>query len=296
MGNFNMLPKEIMLEIFSRVPAESVLECKSVSKSWRNLLQHPSFPQMHLNHLNDFDAAHDSGNLSLIFYTKWLDKEPFYYTEYDENLNRFTRTTRINVRPPFEYYDILHSCNGLVCFSAYLGNCHNMQPAYICNPITREYTVIPKFEGKEFLAGFGYSPSTNEYKVVRISRDMGDPNFGIVQRNESNLQVIWSNEFSNCYGRPISFTKSGGLLCYDLRDNNVYRYAPKASSSRVLVNFDKKFTVGVPHKNTVVSLKSLEEENTELLNSGERARYSWGPNEQEAATISQRNRRKKKIS
>ncbi|XP_026423308.1 F-box protein At3g07870-like [Papaver somniferum] len=182
MGNFNMLPKEIMLEIFSRAPAESVIECKSVSKSWRNLLQRPSFPQMHLNHLNDPDAAHDSGNLSLIFYTKWLlGKEPFYYTEYDENLNRFTRTTRINVTPPFEYYDILNSCNGLVCFSAYLGNCHNMQPAYICNPITREYTVIPKFEGKDFLAGFGYSPSTNEYKVVRISRDKGDPNYGIVQ-------------------------------------------------------------------------------------------------------------------
>lgn len=118
----------------------------------------------------------------------------------------------------------------------------------------------------------------------------------VLKRNESNLHEIWRNEFSNCYGRPISFTKSGGVLSYDLRDKNVYRYAPKASSSRMLVNSDKKFTVGVPHKNTLVSLKPLEEENTKLLNSGERARYSWGPREQEAATISQRNRRKKKIS
>ncbi|RZC56045.1 hypothetical protein C5167_014901 [Papaver somniferum] len=56
MGNFNMLPLEIMLEILSRLPTEVVLECKLVSKSWKNCTQHPSLSQMHLNHLNALDS------------------------------------------------------------------------------------------------------------------------------------------------------------------------------------------------------------------------------------------------
>ncbi|XP_026398446.1 F-box protein At3g07870-like [Papaver somniferum] len=132
MGNFNMLPEEIMLEILSRVPAESILECKSVSKPWRNLVQHLSFSQMHVNHhLSGFDSA--------------------------------------------------GSVNGLVCFSTYLDGFYK-QSAYICNPITREYIVLPNFERKQLLYGFGCTPSTKEYKVVRIPYSRRDLNYGITQR------------------------------------------------------------------------------------------------------------------
>ncbi|XP_026458660.1 F-box protein At3g07870-like [Papaver somniferum] len=62
------------------------------------------------------------------------------------------------------------SCNGLVCH--YLNN--QVTKGYcggICNPVTGEYLVIPrprrpKYAGW-FVLGFGYLPSTNEYKVVR---------------------------------------------------------------------------------------------------------------------------------
>lgn len=40
------------------------------------------------------------------------------------------------------------------------------------------------------------------------------------------------------------------------------------------MNFGKDFHVGVPHKNSLVSLKALGEEVTKLLDSGERARSS----------------------
>ncbi|XP_026420889.1 F-box protein At3g07870-like [Papaver somniferum] len=211
MGNFDMLPFEITLEFLSRVPAETILERKLVSKAWRNVVQHPSFSQRHLDRLNELDSDDSSGNLSLILYTTWSGEEelePFYYTEYDEHLNRFTRTTRINVRPPFEKYDILHSCNGLICFYAF--HDHEKlypQPAYICNPITREYIVLPIVKRKGFLSGFGCSPSTNEYKAVRICNDRGDPNYGIIQVYTLGSGFEWRN------GRKMDYD----VICFSPR-------------------------------------------------------------------------------
>ncbi|XP_026459635.1 F-box/kelch-repeat protein At3g23880-like [Papaver somniferum] len=324
---------------------------------------------MHLNHLN----ALDSGKLSFIY--SHYGKQ-YYFTEYDENLNSFSRPTRINLRHPFQNLYILGSCNRLICFNACYDNIY--QPAYICNPITREFILFPKVEGKQFLTGFGYIPSTNEYKVVSICSSKRDPNFGIIQtytigsgigwrnvgkmdydlistrqnnavflngsiywviqgtifsldladeevriipsppqagnppstvrmrvlgdflcacytndhgwdlwffkKNINNHDVIWNKEFSDHHidVRPITFTKSGGLLCYDYRDNRVFRYAPKASSPRMLVNFGENFQFGEPHRNTLVSLKALGEDKTKLMASDERAR-SGGETESRAS-------------
>ncbi|XP_026388804.1 uncharacterized protein LOC113283690 [Papaver somniferum] len=94
----------------------------------------------------------------------------------------------------------------------------------------------------------------------------------VLKKSESIHDVIWSKEYSDIdiYIRPIAFTKSGGLLCYDHHDKNVYLYSSKASSSRMLVNFGKCFDAQISHKNTLVSLKALGEENTKLMGSGEK--------------------------
>ncbi|XP_026384474.1 F-box protein At3g07870-like [Papaver somniferum] len=375
MGNFNSLPHDIMFEILSRLPIESVLEYKLVSKPWRNLIrQYPSFSQT--NHL---DSAR---KLSFIFDTPdcyeedlfWFN-EVYTYTEYNENLNCFiTRSLRMSSSLPNKFCYILGSCNGLICFNASLdrktkANNQSLlllsvyEPAYICNPVTREYLVLPKPVGNKVLTGFGYTPSTNEYKVVRTFNSRTEPNFGSVQvytlgsgvgwRNVkakmeydvngtysrdqfgvfangsvhwvscrgiivafhladeeflvlrpppclphgnrfpllfkllvlgdcicvyfcryqgSELWVLkknWNKEFSNLsrFEKPITFTKSGGLLCYNYGDKNVYHYAPEASPSRMLVDFGKNFEFGVPHNNTLVSLKALGEKDAKLLDS-----------------------------
>ncbi|XP_026420260.1 F-box/LRR-repeat protein At2g43260-like [Papaver somniferum] len=167
MGNFNMLPYEIMFDIFIRLPIESVLECKLVSKPWRDLVRHPSLAQMHLNHLND------SGKLSCIFYSHVQGLKTFYYSEYDDNRHEapFNRRTRMNLSSPFDDYYFNGSCNGLICFDASLrdeiGQWH-FGPAHICNPITREYVILPRFKESSWWTGFGHIPSSNGYKVVRI--------------------------------------------------------------------------------------------------------------------------------
>ncbi|KAI3923323.1 hypothetical protein MKW98_026916 [Papaver atlanticum] len=55
--NINKIfPTEILSDILNRLPTESVLECKLVCKIWKNLIQHSSFPQMHLARLNHPDS------------------------------------------------------------------------------------------------------------------------------------------------------------------------------------------------------------------------------------------------
>ncbi|XP_026458509.1 F-box protein At3g07870-like [Papaver somniferum] len=230
--------------------------------------------------------------------------------------------------------------------------------------------MLPQSQGKDFLTGFGYSPSTNKYKVVRIYNgivevftlcsgigwrnvgkmdydvpvwneycgtfvdgaihwmdkkgtifafDLADEEFhelpslpclpraGLIpslsislhvlgnllcalhlnkesweiwslKKHKNHQHVFWSEEFSDVNDiniHPVIFTKSGGLLCYDKNDKNVYRYAPEASSPRMLVNFGDSVTFfGFPHKNTFVSLKALGEEDTKLMDLGESAKSS----------------------
>lgn len=92
----------------------------------------------------------------------------------------------MNLKPPYEEYSLIGSCNGLVCFRGWdihetwvILNCG----PYICNPITRECIMLPTSKGeKDWWVGFGYVISTDEYKVVRISESAGsESKVGIVQ-------------------------------------------------------------------------------------------------------------------
>ncbi|XP_026420291.1 putative F-box protein At1g53550 [Papaver somniferum] len=174
MGNFDMVPLEIMLEILSRVPAESIFECKLVSKPWRDLVRHPSFSQLHFNHLN----APDYGKLGFIL--TGSEKE-LYYSEYDE----------------------------------------------------REYIVLPEVtaSGVNFLTGFGYCASTNEYKL-----------FAIVWRNVLvYTRIGWRNvkkmdcdiisgkhkkvgEFSN--GAINWVDQKGTTIAFNLADEELHALPP----------------------------------------------------------------------
>ncbi|XP_026388790.1 F-box protein At3g07870-like [Papaver somniferum] len=196
MGNFNILPEEIQIEIISRLPIKSVLQCKLVSKPWKNLLQHPSFSQMHFNH-HHLDSS--SGNLTCcIFYSRQPYVNEFYYSEYAENCNEApsNRRTRMNLGAPFENSSIFGSCNGLICFSRRFRKGFrewDYGRAYICNPSTREYTTLPNYGGKYQWNGFGYSSMTKEYKVVRICKSGGDSNVGIAQVYTLGSGKGWKN-------------------------------------------------------------------------------------------------------
>ncbi|XP_026421792.1 F-box/kelch-repeat protein At3g23880-like [Papaver somniferum] len=70
----------------------------------------------------------------------------------------------------YPFYMVIGSINGLICLFG-----GNQNTTCICNPVTREYVVLPKFardsedQYTHWSCGFGYLPTTNEYKAVVLN-------------------------------------------------------------------------------------------------------------------------------
>ncbi|GKC33027.1 F-box associated domain containing protein [Tanacetum coccineum] len=90
--------------------------------------------------------------------------------------------------PTFQDSNILQvgSVNGLICLWKYAPNHDNI---YICNPITREYMILPRLQNhteKSYAAisyGFGVGLLTKEYKVIRIFQPIQAQNLASNQRH-----------------------------------------------------------------------------------------------------------------
>ncbi|XP_026403404.1 F-box protein At3g07870-like [Papaver somniferum] len=242
MGNFKMLPGDIVLNILKRLPTESVLDCKLVSKTWNKVISHKSYSQSHLNHLlNNLDPAGSSGG-KFTFLT--VNDNPiyayrlFHYIEfYDKNFSSeeqpFHRVARMKLNPaPFKFYNFCGSSNGLVCLNGVLDNeWVNYEPLYICNPITREFVFLPEFERtydrhERLVTGFGYVSKTNEYKVVRMYNLRKEPNSVHVEVYTLGSGKGWRNIGKKFNKELKMFTSIRGLLLngslyYELSDGNI---------------------------------------------------------------------------
>ncbi|XP_026399550.1 F-box protein At2g23160-like [Papaver somniferum] len=245
MRNFNKLTVDLISNILTRLPAETVLDCKLVSKSWNKVISHQSFSQSHLNRcLNNLDSAGASdGKFTFLF----VNNNPlyayrqFHYLEYAENSSSeeqpFHRITRMKLNPaPFKHYSVTGCCNGLVCLNGcYDNDGENYEPVYICNPITRECVFLPEFErtddrGERLLTGFGYVSKTNEYKVVRMYELLKEPDSVHVEVYTLGSGKGWRNlgkKFDKDLDSFISIRGGGvvgsGLesICWQLKTGKV---------------------------------------------------------------------------
>ncbi|MCL7035274.1 hypothetical protein MKW94_022325 [Papaver nudicaule] len=188
-GHIKDLPDDILVDILSRLPVESVLECKLVCKKLQKLLhgKRSFFTDIHVSRqLNLLHGGGDADKLDmgLLFGcttdVSWHGSL-FYGGLYNNKISmgdthEFKKTLK-KVRHPSMHHKLPHqylvgSFNGLVCLGRYHHQC--VDPIYIYNPATGEYVNLPKLvipKGSSYpctARGFGYVPSTNEYKVVRI--------------------------------------------------------------------------------------------------------------------------------
>ncbi|KAL5722979.1 hypothetical protein ACHQM5_006432 [Ranunculus cassubicifolius] len=197
-GTLRVFPEEIVLNILSRLPFDTVFNCKLVSKYWQTLIALPSFAAMHLSfhrkllRLDDDDntaaaaVAVNGGNVSLgvlfsIHFTNY-DRFKFgaYYGDYHENkpFSYTSKSMSLLNHPQLnnnksESYEIVGSCNGLVCYHVPFTEKHAF---YVCNHMTKEFVYLVDdkrhYWGEDtpkYISGFGYVQSSNEYKIVRIN-------------------------------------------------------------------------------------------------------------------------------
>ncbi|KAJ4845583.1 hypothetical protein Tsubulata_049785 [Turnera subulata] len=157
-----ILPPEIISDILSRPPIESILRCRSVCKSWNTLIKNPSFTEIQLNRTRTLPCQailqlrYGNTLLLLNFQNRTIKKIPFKQMKLPAHME-FKLSGSL----------VISSCNGLLCIAPKM----KIDPVLVCNPMTRECLALPSSELKmrytSHQLGFHYDPSSSRYKVIR---------------------------------------------------------------------------------------------------------------------------------
>lgn len=204
---FNVLPEEIVINILSYLPVQSLQLCKLVCVDWCNIINTKEFRRAHmiraiqaqrnkilkLNRTVDYDVSYlvynfYADNIHFVEHGFFHKAEAMNY-----NIRDLWEKNYVDVFG-FESYDFVGSCNGLVLLCDFEYNI----PICICNPITLQHMDLPSLKAdildskllstlKEIkteymwrssfqetrmedimLSGFGFTPMSRKYKVVRM--------------------------------------------------------------------------------------------------------------------------------
>ncbi|PIA30385.1 hypothetical protein AQUCO_05600076v1 [Aquilegia coerulea] len=161
-GAFAKLPVDISMDILSRLPLNTISQCRWVSKAWYDLVHSSSFAKVHYAKINKSPFMilwDDLGNDYLI------DNHAF------ETLATSTIAHSIKFRTEVDkFYDVVGRVNGLACLSSMPAKFYPL-PYCICNIHTGEIIMLPdspRFDIAPISSGFGFDSVTEEYKVIRI--------------------------------------------------------------------------------------------------------------------------------
>ncbi|BBN68883.1 F-box and associated interaction domains-containing protein, partial [Prunus dulcis] len=201
MGPFiSDLPKSVLQDVLIKLPIRSIIMCKTVCKAWYSLISDHEFAKLHLaqaeacplvrpsapTRVSRTDYVGDAGTSDCIHFHLRMNFAKFKIPlrNADQAIhamrNRKGRTKRkpgIKLEPLDHKYMYVNSCNGLL----FLAETFYNDPLVVCNPITGEFVQLPeasKDESRERLSircALGYSPKTNQYKVLRVF-SQGTPN------------------------------------------------------------------------------------------------------------------------
>ncbi|XP_034200141.1 F-box/kelch-repeat protein At3g06240-like [Prunus dulcis] len=152
------LPVHIITEIFCKIPTKTLIQCKRVSKSWRCWFSDPQFTRELFSRtpaslwvtghfLVDLDRIGSQSNVALQLFS---------------NLRALCMT-------------VVGSCNGFLCH--YDFNSDFTRHLHISNPVTCEFFSLPIPSNRDSgdCYGFGFSPISDVYKLVRVSSLGGEP-------------------------------------------------------------------------------------------------------------------------
>ncbi|CAN0880824.1 F-box protein CPR1 [Linum grandiflorum] len=173
------LPADLVTRILLRLPVDSLLCCRCVSKVWRTLIDSPMFSKLQIDH----SAA--TGDNAILFIRELDDDGSYVIVEYVNGLRRGTGRihppAQISRRDSGSVFHLLGSCNGLLCFAC------DWEKVLIWNLATRKVYSMPftllmkshkvgvfvnRDDGRKVFYnhgyGFGYVSDSDDYKVVQI--------------------------------------------------------------------------------------------------------------------------------
>ncbi|XP_059654409.1 putative F-box protein At3g21120 [Cornus florida] len=155
-SDIHRLPDDLMIDILSRLPAESVIRVSFVCKTWQSMVKAPSFVARHYNHPNN----------SARLFVRHLDGHGGlrYFSLYDDET--------LAGSPPV-YRDLVADMTHRLDISLYDGIfCMLNRHFALWNPATKEFRSLPVFPETQLdgldTFGFGLDPITADYKVIWI--------------------------------------------------------------------------------------------------------------------------------
>ncbi|PWA58284.1 F-box domain-containing protein [Artemisia annua] len=217
MANGCMLPEEIIHSIFLRVPTETLLRLKCLSKYWNRVISDPKFmksrsrrmilpPVLPLHAIDNSIQGNDMCHSMVKLHCPFL-----------------------NLFDEVEY--IVGTFNGIVLLVIRKENRLNEMILY--NPVSTAFKVVPHPQGSHFtnhyVYGFGYGTTLDDLKIVRIAVS-GIHSYDIFSlKNES-----WSSR-SKLIGKYHFYHYSGTFV-----NGFLYWVAGKESHWPLIVALDIK--------------------------------------------------------
>ncbi|KAL4570168.1 hypothetical protein LXL04_025819 [Taraxacum kok-saghyz] len=168
------LPDEFVVDILSRLPVKTIIHCKCICKKWLDLISYSYFKNLHFSRspptllIHHNSVRNDSDNQpGILTWVEVEDDPDHHHLHHDPLMN-----LNLNLSPIFQESSTLlvGSVDGMVYLRQ---DCKDK--SFICNPITREYMILPPPRKQEFrpdttimTSCFGVGSITNKYKVIRI--------------------------------------------------------------------------------------------------------------------------------
>lgn len=228
------LPWEIIVYILTKLPVKTLVQSKCVSKPWRSLISSRDFVKMHLRmSIEDESCTYHRAIVSTISHNpgfKFCSLTSVYNDPFLDAIELdypFSNTYPIELdySMGYPYPRLIGCCNGLLCIA------YRRDRVYLWNPCIREFKILPKLDlfgvesrsGYDIEFGFGYDHSTDDYKVVGISRfsGKGDPSgpesqVKVYSLRANSWRMIQEFPYGPDYNEPGKFV-SGALIWSAMR-------------------------------------------------------------------------------
>ncbi|KAG8372571.1 hypothetical protein BUALT_Bualt12G0079900 [Buddleja alternifolia] len=164
------LPRDVIIEILSWLPPETILKFKRVCRSWRSTITRDAkfIAKHNLRNKNtngriiivteDYPNPYEALKLRIL-----SDTNPAIIQDN-------TKLVSPQNKRVMGFYRVTSSCNGLFCYASGPDDCG----IQLCNPGARWATRIPHIcftNGSglfDLYYGVGYDPFTNDYKVIKL--------------------------------------------------------------------------------------------------------------------------------
>jgi F-box interacting protein len=187
----NHLPQDLLSKILTKLPAKELSKCKSICKSWLDLITNPHF-------ITNYYIIYNIKQEHL-----FVIRRPFlcglktYISILSWNINVRSGSDNLAseiLNPPYEYNsdhkywtEIMGPCNGIYFLE---GN-----PNVLMNPSLREFMVLSQsnftlpngFYSFSEYYGFGFDPKSDDYKVV-VLKDLW------LKENDERENGFWNCE------------------------------------------------------------------------------------------------------